>query len=266
MPAQKIRLDTLLVNRGCFADRDSAARAILAGEVTSPALSNIKPGMLVMPDEELLVKRQKSFVSRGGEKLAAAIFGFQINVSGKRCLDIGAGSGGFTDCLLQNEAASVTAVDVGYGQFDYRLRNDPRVILLERTNFRNMALPDSATGDAFDLAVVDLSFTKTSSLLRRIRQFLTADGELIALIKPQFELPDSLRDNPGFVNGVVVDPTLHNLVLSDFLTSVDNAGLKTRGLIPSPIKGADGNVEFLLWATVGGVEERVDVREVLSQV
>ena len=288
MPTEKIRLDALLVQRGCCADSDAATRAILAGDVTSPRLSGLKPGLLVSPDEELLIKADKPFASRGGQKLAAALAGFGIVVEGLDCLDVGAGSGGFTDCLLQRGAARVTAVDVGYGQFDWRLRQDRRVRLVERMNIRHWQPEEGLR--SFDLVVVDLSFIRTSGLLGLLRGFLRPNGQLVVLVKPQFELAGGARGGgraasgandagaasgaggvaagppapatsagpPGFERGVVKDPALHKLVLDDFLRAAEQVGLVPRGLMSSPLKGADGNTEFLFWATLTGQPVVID--------
>jgi len=261
---QKTRLDALLVSRGDFADTDSAAKAILAGMVTSPKRGSLKPGMLVSPSDEFKVKERRQFVSRGGIKLAHALQTFAISVEGLRCIDIGAGSGGFTDCLLQNGAKAVTAVDVGYGQFDWKLRQDVRVELFERTNF--LSLVPSKLSKVFDLAVVDLSFTKTSNLLRQISSFLKPDGQMLVLVKPQFELKSELASPPGFVRGVVHDKSLHRVVLEGFIDQAASVGLVTKGLVLSPIKGADGNTEFLFWATLKGLPANIDIPSLVEQI
>ena len=274
MPGTKTRLDALLVSRGFYIDTASATRAILAGKVTSPEKSNLKPGLLVAADIELKVIPSRSYVSRGGEKLAAALSSFALDVNGLKCLDIGAGSGGFSDCLLQQGAATVLAIDVGYGQFDWLLRQDPRVTLLERTNFRTLQPSDLAgliagqepqNLELFDLAVVDLSFIRSSHLLHHIKGFLKPAGQMIILIKPQFELPAELDGKPGFQHGVVSDPALHQQVLEAFLLSASEAGLVTNGLMPSPLKGPDGNREFLFWATLSGLPATIDVCQVIQQ-
>ena len=264
MPTQRIRLDELLVRRGHFADTESAARAIYAGEVTSPKTDDLKPGTVVLYDIELSVKKSRDFVSRGGQKLAHALDVFAIDVTGLCCIDIGAGSGGFTDCLLQRGATAVTAVDVGYGQFDWSLRHDVRVTLMERTNFSRLVPP--VPEEAFDLAVVDLSFTRSSGLLGLIKRFVKPHGQILILVKPQFELSESLQQSDGFVAGVVVDSALHVEVLNQFMAKVDEAAITPRGLIPSPIKGAEGNHEFLFWATLGGIPVNIDIQEVVSQI
>jgi 23S rRNA (cytidine1920-2'-O)/16S rRNA (cytidine1409-2'-O)-methyltransferase len=262
MPYLKIRLDDLLVSQGWYADKDAAARAILAGDVTSPRLAHLKPGLKVSPDVPLSVRALRRYASRGGEKLEAALTQFGVCVAGLDCIDIGAGSGGFSDCLLSLGAASVTAVDVGYGQFDWRLRQDDRVTLLERTNFRT--LPPPGPEAAFDLAVADLSFTRTSSLLSHVRDHLKPTGQALVLVKPQFELMQPQALGPGFANGVVIDPALHEQVLASFIDSAAAAGLVARGLIPSPLLGPDGNREFLFWATLAGRPATIDVRQAVA--
>jgi len=270
MPATKTRLDALLVARGYFADTASAARAILAGDVRSPNGVDLKPGLAVPEDIDLVVSTQKPYVSRGGLKLEAALNEFGIDAIGFRCIDIGAGSGGFTDCLLQHGAASVTAIDVGYGQFDWKLRQDSRVTLMERTNFRTMELTELI--GTFDLAVVDLSFIRSSNLLARIASCLKPEGQMIVLVKPQFELSDRMAHTSdadalgelGYADGVVSDHRLHEQVLVGFLARANALGLVVRGLIPSPVSGIQGNREFLFWASLAGEGVTIDVKKVVE--
>ncbi|MCL1879953.1 MAG: TlyA family RNA methyltransferase [Actinomycetia bacterium] len=265
MPSSaRIRLDDLLVLRGHFADRAAATRAIIAGEVTSEKRPALKPGTSVRTDEQLSIRESRRYVSRGGDKLACACEAWKLPCAGARCIDIGASSGGFTDCLLQHQAASVLAVDVGYGQFDWRLREDPRVQLMERTNIRKLAL--AMVGEAFDLAVVDLSFTRTSSLLAHICEFLKATGQMVVLVKPQFELASELIAGTAShpFDGVVRDRRLHIRVLEDFLAAAKAAGFVPHGLIPSPLTGPEGNVEFLFWASRGGSPATIDILEVVG--
>jgi 23S rRNA (cytidine1920-2'-O)/16S rRNA (cytidine1409-2'-O)-methyltransferase len=262
MTEKKTRLDALLVERGYYVDTDAAKRAIYAREVTSPSIEKLTPGLKVLESVQINVRTAEPYVSRGGLKLAAALAEFRIDVTRFRCIDIGAGSGGFSDCLLQNGAASVTAVDVGYGQFDWRLREDTRIKLLERTNFTKLEVPQAE--QAFDLAVVDLSFTRTSRLLGRIRSFLSPEGQMVILIKPQFELSLKQQQSDGFQAGVVVDPELHLQVLEIFLAKAKASQITTRGLIPTPIKGADGNREFLFWGTLQGIDANIDLQDVIG--
>ncbi|MCL2339990.1 MAG: TlyA family RNA methyltransferase [Actinomycetia bacterium] len=274
MSTEKLRLDELLVRRGWFADVAAAGRAIYAGTVSSPQQVNLKPGQLVPADLELQRKPEKTYVSRGGEKLAAALATFQLDVRGLNCLDLGASSGGFTDCLLQQGAATVTAVDVGYGQFAWRLRSDPRVRLLERTNFRilqpaDLVVDGPSAGplaiSAFDLVVADLSFIRTSALLAHIRHFLVPTGQTVILIKPQFELPVDLANSPTFLGGVVRDPAWQELVLTNFLAAAQAAGFVARGLMASPLLGPDGNREFLFWATLRGIPATMDIPSLVGR-
>ena len=217
--------------------------------------------MLVTENEELQVYEQKTYVSRGGVKLAFALDNYAINVAGLDCLDVGTGSGGFTDCLLKRGARSVTAIDVGYGQFDWRLRQDSRVKLFERTNFRYFPLPEANA--LYDLVVVDLSFTKTSALIAKIKSLINSGGQTIILIKPQFELSANQAASEGFQAGIVLEEKLHQEVLEQFLKQATLAGLVTYGLCPSPIKGADGNSEFLFWAKPSGIGANIDIEKVV---
>jgi len=252
----KIRLDELAVQRGLAATTDEAARLLIAGALVSAGLANPKPGSLVVADSDIdlhLRRPPASYVSRGGQKLAAGLSHFALDVSGARCLDLGASTGGFTDCLLKHGAATVTAVDVGYGQFDFQLRQDPRVRLLERTNLRS--LPQPTPDAAFDLIVADLSFTATSPLFCTLSTFLRPQGQLLVLIKPQFET--------GQPTAVVTAAAEHQRILEAVLARATAAGLVARGLVHSPVKGPKGNIEFLFWATQTGKAATIDVHQVV---
>lgn len=237
--AEKKRLDVLLAERGLAASREAARRMIMAGAVRVDGAVRDKPGMRVAPDAVLDVQSTPRFVSRGGDKLAAALAAFPVPVQGRFCADVGASTGGFTDCLLQHGAARVFAIDVGYGQLDYRLRSDPRVVALERTNARYLErLPDPVS-----LITVDASFISLRTLLPVLRGWLAAPGDLIVLVKPQFEAGKE-RVGKG---GVVRDPETHGEVLRQVLAAASHEGCATGGLIRSPLKGPAGNIEFLAW-------------------
>jgi 23S rRNA (cytidine1920-2'-O)/16S rRNA (cytidine1409-2'-O)-methyltransferase len=239
----KIRLDELVLARGLAESRTQAQRLILAGQVRRADQVLDKAGQLVSEDLELRVEARLPFVSRGGLKLVAALDAFGVNPAGYVCADIGASTGGFTDCLLQRGAARVYAVDVGYGQLAWSLRQDARVISIERTNIRNLtSLPELVT-----LATVDVSFIGLSLVLPNIVTLLAPGGQIIALIKPQFEV------GKGQVGkgGVVRDPKLHTAVVDKVLAEAPSIGLVPAGVIRSPITGPAGNVEFLAWLKLG---------------
>ena len=214
-----------------------------------------KAGQRVRDDAEITVDEPRRFVSRGGEKLAAALEAFAIDARGARALDVGASTGGFTDALLQNGAAHVTALDVGYGQLDWKLRNDARVTVVERTNFR--LLPDDAFAAPFDLIVIDASFISLRTILSRAAGYLAPSGRIVALVKPQFEAG---RERLGR-GGVVRDPDVHRAVLREVREAATALGLPPAGLIASPLIGPAGNREFLIELRRGAApidDERID--------
>jgi len=254
----KVRLTELLVSRGFFADAAQAQRAILAGEVVGANAVLTQPGMLVSPDIDVRVKAPRRFVSRGGDKLAGALEAFCCDPCGMHCLDVGASTGGFTHCLLQQGAASVVAVDVAYGQFAWQLRCDERVTLFERTNIRELN-PASATAP-FDLVVCDLSFTSLRSALPALVAFFAPGGYLVALVKPQFELDSALVGN-----GVVTNADAHIRALElAIMAAVDN-DLAPQNVCFSPIRGQKGNIEFFLYAQQGGIPATIDISTVVGQ-
>lgn len=260
--AEKVRLDVLLSDRGLAPSREAARRMIMAGEVRVEGEIRDKPGQRVPADARLDVRQAPRFVSRGGEKLAAALDAFPLTVSERICADVGASTGGFTDCLLQYGAAKVYAIDVGYGQLDYRLRSDPRVVVLERTNARYLERLDQPVS----LVVVDASFISLRLLLPVFRAWLDSAGPgsatlgVIALIKPQFEA------GKGQVGkgGVVRDPALHRRVLHDVLAAAVEDGYTIRGLIPSPLKGPAGNIEFLAWLSTQQIDLLPDLDQLIA--
>ncbi|MEP7289897.1 MAG: TlyA family RNA methyltransferase [Chloroflexota bacterium] len=242
----KQRLDVLLVERGLIESREQARRLIMAGEVNANGQRVDKPGMRVAVDIELVLKAVPRFVSRGGDKLDAALTAFNIPVEGKICADVGASTGGFTDCLLQRGAAKVYALDVGYGQIDYRLRQDERVVVMERTNARYVeTLPEPV-----QIVTIDASFISLRLLLPVVKGWLTDDqgtGTVIPLIKPQFEAG---REDVG-KGGVVKSTAIHRSVLVRVLAAAQSERFSVAGLIRSPLKGPAGNIEFLAWLHYG---------------
>lgn len=233
------RLDTAVAEKSGVT-RSHARSMIIAGRVRVNGRPLTKPGTAIGVDAELEIERPRPFVSRGGEKLEAALEAFSLDVSGVRALDVGASTGGFTDCLLQRGAAHVFAVDVGYGQLALALRNDPRVTVLERTNFRTLS--DDAFAERFDLIVADVSFISLRTILRRARGYLSEGGTIVALLKPQFEAGRA-RLGGG---GVVRDPQTHRDIWREFLAGMSELGLGVRDAITSPLRGPAGNVEFLV--------------------
>jgi 23S rRNA (cytidine1920-2'-O)/16S rRNA (cytidine1409-2'-O)-methyltransferase len=239
------RLDEAVAERAGVT-RSRARSLIIAGRVRVDGRSVTKPGTNVGAAAAIDVERPKPFVSRGGEKLEAALRDFGIDPAGARALDVGASTGGFTDCLLAKGAKRVTALDVGYGQLALSLRDDPRVQVIERCNFR--LLPDDAFGAEFDLIVIDASFISVVTIIARARAFLAQGGSMVALVKPQFEAG---RERLGS-GGVVRDPAVHRAILLETCTAVEALGLRVRGVTRSPIKGPAGNVEFFLLLSAAG--------------
>jgi 23S rRNA (cytidine1920-2'-O)/16S rRNA (cytidine1409-2'-O)-methyltransferase len=238
--AARVRIDRLLVERGLVESREKAARLVLAGDVFVDGERVDKAGTLVSPDAEVELRGRSPYVSRGGEKLAYALDHFNISVEGKICLDVGASTGGFTDCLLQRGAARVYAVDVGTGQLDPRLRRDPRVVVMERTNARH--LDPRVFGDLPNLAVVDVSFISLEKILPSVFGVLAPRGEVVALIKPQFEVGRELVGK----GGVVRDPALHRQVIARLCRYAVLRGWHIFGVAASPLRGPKGNREFFI--------------------
>lgn len=234
-----MRLDALVAEQAGVT-RSQARGLILAGLVRIDGMPATKAGANVREGVVLEIERLAPYVSRGGEKLAHALDVFSIDPAGKHALDIGASTGGFTDCLLSRDAAHVTAIDVGYGQLAWRLRNDPRVTVVERTNFRH--LPEGTFERAFDLIVIDTSFISLKTIVERARHELAADGMIVALVKPQFEAG---RKRLGS-GGVVRDPEVHRAVLREVRDAMQKLGLHTCALVASPLVGPAGNREFLI--------------------
>lgn len=238
----KIRLDQILVNQGQVRSRQQAKASIMAGIVEVDGIQIDKPGRLIPPAAKITLKKPlHPYVSRGGLKMEAAINAFSPDIKGRNIIDVGASTGGFSDCLLQNGASRVIAVDVGYGQLAWKLRKDPRVEVMERTNARYLE-PDQIKGHVHG-AVIDASFISLKLLTPAIARLLSKDPFIIALIKPQFEVGKGKLGK----GGVVRDPKLHHDVLTDLDAFFMKAGWKIQGQIPSPILGPKGNREFLVY-------------------
>lgn len=247
-----IRLDVEMVNLGLVASREKAKAYIMAGEVMVNGKKADKAGFEVKPgDAVALLKNPIPFVSRGGLKLDKAVHCFSINLEDKKCADIGASTGGFTDCMLQNGAAHVFSIDVGYGQLDWKLRNDSRVTVMEKTNARY--LEPSQFPYLFDFASIDVCFISLNLILPALFQCLREEGEVIALIKPQFEAE---RSEIG-KNGVVREASVHARICENIMQSCIGMGFSVLGLSFSPITGPEGNIEFLLWLKKGNCQGKI---------
>jgi 23S rRNA (cytidine1920-2'-O)/16S rRNA (cytidine1409-2'-O)-methyltransferase len=237
------RIDVLLVEKGYFSTREQAKRAIMAGMVRVEEQPVVKPGTEVAADAKLtVIGREHPYVSRGGLKLAKALDEFGITVAGRSALDVGASTGGFTDCLLKREAVHVYAVDVGYGQLDWGLRQDARVTVMERTNARYL---QPGQIPPVEVITIDVSFISLTKIIPAVRAFLVEQGDLIALVKPQFEA------GPAEVgkHGVVRDKKIHVQVLTNLWEKVAGLELSLRGATFSPITGPKGNIEFFMHLT-----------------
>jgi 23S rRNA (cytidine1920-2'-O)/16S rRNA (cytidine1409-2'-O)-methyltransferase len=265
----KVRLDVLLVERGLAESRAKAQAMIMAGQVRVADQVTLKPATAVQANSILTIDSGPRFVSRGGEKLDAALDAFAIEVTGLTCADVGSSTGGFTDCLLQRGAAKVYAIDVGRGILHWKLRNDRRVVVMEETNARFIeSLPEQVS-----LVTVDASFISLKILLPVVKRWFTSPGlslseegetnsdrsDVIALIKPQFEAG---KKDVSRGDGVIRDPEIHRQVLLDVLTYAQQEGFSIQGLVKSPLLGPKGNAEFLVWlnfgAIVGPIEQLVE--------
>ncbi len=240
MPVKK-RLDILLVDKGLVATRPRAKALIMAGKILVDGQPSDKPGVAISVDASIDVKGEDlPYVSRGGLKLAAALESLSLEIDQWVCLDVGASTGGFTDCMLQRGAKRVYAVDVGYGQLAWSLRQDPRVIPIERTNIRHMA--QDRLPEPVDLATIDASFISLKIVVPAVKKFLKPDGRILALIKPQFEVG---RGQVG-KGGVVKDPQLHHAVIEALTDYFIKQGFTCGPVVPSPILGPKGNREFVI--------------------
>ena len=242
MAEEKERLDVLVVKKGIFSSREKAKPSIMAGEIFVDGKRADKCGQKFKVSSDIEFKGKKlPYVSRGGLKLEKAVNTFNIDLKDKVCLDIGASTGGFTDCMLQNGASKVYAVDVGYGQFAWKLRIDKRVKCLERTNVRYIKFED--IGEYADFASIDVSFISLKKVLPAVVPILKDTGRIVVLIKPQFEAG---REKVG-KKGVVKDPLVHEEVIRDIIKFAVDSELQILGLDFSPIKGPEGNIEYLLY-------------------
>ncbi|MEI3606772.1 TlyA family RNA methyltransferase [Pseudogracilibacillus sp. SE30717A] len=255
----KERLDVLLVKRNLIETREKAKRMIMAGQVFTQNERLDKPGMKVNEDIPLTVKGKIKYVSRGGYKLEKALTDFQTNVDNKIIVDIGSSTGGFSDCALQNGASLIYAIDVGYNQLDWKIRSDERVIVHERTNFRYVTKELFVQGLP-NFAMIDVSFISLQLILPVLKNFLQNNGEVITLIKPQFEAP---REQVG-KKGVIRDKHVHRSVLKQIITFAKNEGYSFLNLTYSPITGSEGNIEFL--AHLGWNSNKAEVTNELDEV
>jgi len=238
--AKKARIDQTLVERGFFASRERAQRAIMAGEVRVGDRVFAKAAELIEIDAPISIVQPPQFASRGALKLGGALDFFGVEVKGKTALDIGSSTGGFTDCLLQRGAAKLFAVDVGHGQLAWKLRNDPRVTVMEKVNARFLSREDIP--EVADLCVIDVSFISLTLILPRAFELIAPEGMILALIKPQFELQ---RKDVGR-GGIVREPALHEKAQQKIVKFVEEANYHVVGLVPSTITGTDGNQEFFI--------------------
>ena len=238
--SEKKRLDVLLTERGLQESRQRAQAVIMSGEVFVNGQRVDKPGTAVLSDAPIEVRGHTlPYVSRGGLKLEKALRDFGVKPEGYVCSDSGASTGGFTDCLLQQGASKVFAIDVGYGQLAWKIRNDPHVVVMERTNIRYVTLED--LGEPLDLSVIDVSFISLGLVLPVVKTLLKPTGQVLCLIKPQFEAG---KDKVG-KKGVVRDPAVHEEVLQNFISLAKSLDFTIRNLTFSPVKGPEGNIEFL---------------------
>ena len=247
----KKRLDVLLVERELADSRHRAQALILAGDVQVNGNMITKAGTLIAHDAGITIRQALKYVGRGGFKLEGALDNFQVDPRGKICADVGASTGGFTDCLLQRGASKVYAIDVGYGQLAWKIRNDPRVVVMDRVNVRHLdSLPEP-----IDLAVIDVSFISLTLVLPVVAKFLRPKGESIALIKPQFEAG---REQVG-KGGIIRDSRVHRAVVHKIAQYAIDKDWRVRGICRSPIEGADGNVEFLIHLSVDQSLESIPI-------
>jgi len=250
---KKERLDVLLVQRGLSTSRERAKADIMSGLVYVGGQRVDKAGTSVPEDAEIELRGSSlAFVSRGGLKLEKALDTFGVTPDGKICVDCGASTGGFTDCMLKRGAEKVYAIDVGYGQLAWSLRSDDRVVVMERTNIRYVT--HEQVPDEIQLAVIDVSFISLRIVLPAVKALLAPDGEIVCLIKPQFEAG---KEKVG-KKGVVRDISVHKEVLRDFVANAESLGFGVKGITFSPIKGPEGNIEYLGWLQQDGVSNPID--------
>jgi len=242
---QKKRLDTLMVEKGLVEDRNQAQKLVMAGQVRVAGQLVVQPGESFLPDVSIQVSQRPRYVSRGGEKLEAGLQAFGLeDLRHRICADVGASTGGFTDCLLQHGAQKVFSIDVGYGELHWKLRNDRRVVVMERTNARFL----DHLSDPVTLVTIDASFISLKVLLPTIKTWFSGvRGDIVALIKPQFEAG---RSEVSRGEGVIYDQDIHRRVLQETLSFASGQGFGIQGLIRSPLKGPKGNIEFLAYLII----------------
>lgn len=261
---KKERLDKVLVDLGYFENKSKASASILAGNVMIGTEVITKAGFQIDITKEYDFKVKKMpYVSRGGFKLKKALDAFNFSPEGRICLDAGASTGGFTDCLLQNGAKFVYAVDVGYGQIDWKIRSSKQVKTIEKTNLKICTVSDIySEGEPYaDLLVSDLSFISLEKVLPNLKNLLSKENhEMICLIKPQFEAGKDLVEK----GGVVKDKNVHKMVIQNVITCAKSLGYKIKGLTYSSIKGPAGNIEYLIWIGTAGMEPEIDIEQVVN--
>ena len=259
MDILKERLDVLLVNNGLAESREKAKRTIMAGLVTVNGRLEDKPGQTFDVDSEIIVAgKECPYVSRGGLKLQKAIEDWGVECGGAYCIDMGASTGGFTDCMLQHGAEKVYAIDVGYGQLDYKLRTDPRVVNMEKTNIRY--LDTSLIAEPIDLISIDVSFISLKHMFPVAAAVLAPEGKILSLVKPQFEAG---REQVG-KGGIVRDTAVHEEVIEKVIGYAEDNGLYPEALTYSPIKGTKGNIEYLLLLSSKKCDNKIGVRDVVN--
>ena len=256
----KERLDVQIVERGLAESRQKAKAYIMAGVVFVDGVREDKAGLKVKRGATIEVREKMRYVSRGGLKLEKAMQQFPIGLESKVCMDVGASTGGFTDCMLQNGAAKVYSVDVGYGQFAWKLRQDPRVVCMEKTNIRYL-LPEQLE-DRIAFCSIDVSFISLTKVLGPIMALLEEDAEIVALIKPQFEAGREQVEK----HGVVRNPKVHESVIHQIWDFATGLGLKVNGLSYSPIKGPEGNIEYLIYLKRQGEDPTLDKEGLIKQI
>ena len=254
----KIRLDQFMADNALATSRSMARAMIMGGEVYVNGEKALKAGAFVTGDEKIEIKEAMPYVSRGGFKLEKALKVFPVLLDGRICVDIGASTGGFTDCMLQNGAAKVYSIDVGYGQLDYKLRTDERVICMERTNFRYCTAGNFTEKPSF--ASCDVSFISLSRILPPLFDILTDNGEAVCLIKPQFEAGKGKTNK-----GVVTDPKVHKEAVTSAIDAAERIGFGVLGLDFSPVKGPKGNIEFLMYIKKNVKSEDYSIDEVIEK-
>lgn len=257
----KKRLDMLMMERALAPSREKAKAFIMAGDVYVDGQKEDKAGTMFPETVKIEVRGNTlPYVSRGGLKLEKAMKNFDVTLDSKICMDVGASTGGFTDCMLQNGAVKVYSIDVGYGQLDWKLRNDPRVVCMEKTNIRYVVPED--LGEPADFSSIDVSFISLTKVLLPVRNLLTDEGEIVCLIKPQFEAG---REKVG-KKGVVRDPAVHKEVLEHYLEHAASSGFGVLGLTYSPIRGPEGNIEYLGFLQKGAAQtENFDLDALVAE-